>query len=206
MRKILFFDTETTGVPINYAASYTEVDNWPRVISLAWILAGADGKDISRGDYLIKPDGWQMPTEEFWTRNGYSQQKSEAEGVPIAEVLELFYQDKVRADLLVAHNLNFDHRIAWAEFIRAGREPRSGMAKFCTMAKSTSICKIPTAKGRGFKWPKLEEAYHFFFNRGFEGAHDAGADVRACKEIFFELISRGHYDLNTICIPKPLQQ
>lgn len=33
--KILFIDSESTGLPKQYNASYEDVDNWPRVISLA---------------------------------------------------------------------------------------------------------------------------------------------------------------------------
>jgi DNA polymerase III subunit epsilon len=191
MRKILFFDTETNGLPIDYKASYTEVDNWPRVIQLGWILTDENGDVLSSKNLLIKPNGWQIPTEPFWIDNGFSQERSEAEGIPIEEALELFYQDKLQADTLVAHNLNFDHRIVWAEFIRAGREPRSGMNKICTMTKTTGLCRIPAKNGRGFKWPQLKELYSFLFGNDFEGAHDAGADIAATKDCFFELLKRG---------------
>lgn len=189
MRKILFFDTETNGLPMDYKASYTEVDNWPRVIQLGWILTDETGEILNKQLFLIKPNGWQVPTEPFWIENGHSQERNERDGVPIEEVLEAFYQDKLQADILVGHNLNFDHRITWAEFVRAGREPRSGMHKICTMMKTTSLCRIPAK--RGFKWPKLVELYSFLFGKDFEGAHDAGADIEATKDCFFELVKRG---------------
>ncbi|WP_430900537.1 MULTISPECIES: 3'-5' exonuclease [unclassified Paraflavitalea] len=189
MKKILFFDTETNGVPVDYKASYTDVNNWPRVIQLAWLLTTSTGEVLSEGNYLIKPDGWEMPTEQFWIDNGFSQEKSMAEGIPIVEALDAFYKDKMQADILVAHNLNFDHRIVWAEFIRAGKEPRSGIHKICTMMKSTNYCKIPAK--RGYKWPKLEELYEFLFKDRFDNAHDAMADITATAECFFELVNRG---------------
>lgn len=188
---ILFLDCETNGLPIDYKASYTDVDNWPRVISLGWELTTADNSILESRHHLIRPDGWQMPTDEFWINNGYTQERSEREGLPIVEVLTSLKAAKEKADILVAHNLNFDHRIIWAEFIRAGMEPRSGMHKICTMMKSTAVCQIPAAKGRGFKWPKLEEAYSILLNKQMEGAHDASFDVAACREIFFELVRRG---------------
>jgi DNA polymerase-3 subunit epsilon len=197
---ILFFDCETTGVPKDYKASYTEVDNWPRVISLAWILATSEGEIIRQNYAMIYPDGWTMPIEKFWVDNGYTQEKSELLGVPIIHILEKFKEDKLNADILCAHNLNFDHRIVWAEFIRAGIEPRSGMHKICTMMKSTSHCRIPQANGRGFKWPKLEELYKFLFNKDMENAHDALADITATKECFFELVAR-----QVITIPSPAE-
>lgn len=189
MKKILFVDCETNGLPIDYKASYTEVDNWPRVISLAWILTDENANVVAQSHSLIKPDGWDMPTEAFWVDNGFSQEKSLAEGLPIVQVLEELKAAKEQADVLVAHNLSFDHRIIWAEFIRNGMEPRTGMHKICTMMKSTNVCKIPAK--RGYKWPKLEELYRFLFRKEMENAHDALADVTACMECFFALLGQG---------------
>ena len=194
----LFFDCESTGVPRDYKASYTDVDNWPRVISLAWILTDSDNNILSEHHYLVKPDGWMMPTEKFWIDAGFSQEKSMAEGIPIDTILEKFMADIHRTDNLVAHNLNFDHRIVWAEIIRSGREPRSGLNKICTMMRSTAYCRIPHSSGRGgYKWPKLQELYTHLFNKEFDNAHDALADIRACRESFFELVKRGVIEMPT---------
>lgn len=194
--KFLFFDTETNGLPIDYKASYTDVDNWPRVIQLGWVLTNDTGSVIASRNDLIKPDGWKVPTEPFWIDNGFTQERSEMEGIPILDALTSFHQAKMKADILVAHNLNFDHRITWAEFIRNGMEPRSGMAKICTMMKSTSFCKIPAK--RGYKWPKLEELHQTLFGCDFEGAHDAGSDVLATMKCFFELLRLGVIELPVI--------
>lgn len=189
MKKILFFDCETNGLPIDYKASYTDVNNWPRVIQLAWILTDEQGLILNQNCALIRPDGWEMPTEPFWTDNGYSQEKSMAEGIPIKNVLNQLLLDKQQAEILVAHNLNFDHRIVWAEYIRNRMEPRSGLHKICTMMKSTNYCQLPGK--RGYKWPTLTELHTKLFNAGFDKAHDAMADVAACMTCFFELVKRG---------------
>ena len=34
MKTILFFDTETTGLPVDYKATYANVNNWPRLCGL----------------------------------------------------------------------------------------------------------------------------------------------------------------------------
>lgn len=196
--KLLFFDCETSGLPLDYKASYTEVNNWPRVISLAWCLADLDGVIHDQQHHLIKPDGWKVPTEKFWIENGYSQEESMANGVPIAGVMEAFMAAKMQADVLVAHNLNFDHRIVWAEFIRNGMQPRSGIMKICTMMSTTKFCAIPQVGRGGFKWPKLEELHFKVFGKSFEGAHDALADVLAMKACFYELLKQG-----VISIPNP---
>lgn len=191
--KFLIFDCETTGKPKSYNASYEEVDNWPRVTQLAWVLCDDTGAIIASRQNLIFPDCWVIPDEPFFVENNMSTQRCIDEGKLIKEELEHFYAAKMQADVLVAHNLNFDHRIVWSEFIRAGMEPRRGMAKFCTMQKSTNYCKLPGK--RGYKWPTLTELHNVLFERDFEGAHDAIGDVVACKNCFFELIRIGAVDM-----------
>ena len=193
--KYLFFDCETNGLPIDYKASYEDVNNWPRIITLAWLLVDESGVTLEQGHHLIFPNGWRMPTEKFWIDNGFTQEKNEKEGLPVEAVIDMFISAKIQADCLVAHNLNFDHRIVWAEIIRAGRQPRSGMQKICTMMKSTKHCNLPNPKGYGApKWPKLEELHKVLFQKSFDGAHDALADVFACKDCFFELVRLGVID------------
>ena len=34
----LFFDTETTGLPLRWNAPITDIANWPRLVQLAWIV------------------------------------------------------------------------------------------------------------------------------------------------------------------------
>jgi hypothetical protein len=34
----LFFDTETTGLPKSWKAPVTDVNNWPRLVQLAFLL------------------------------------------------------------------------------------------------------------------------------------------------------------------------
>lgn len=210
---ILFFDTETTGTPKNYQAPMTDLDNWPRIIQLAWEYADHTGTVHDSQKFLIKPDGWTIPNAathgekaEFWIKHGYTTEKNEAEGRPMPDVLDHFIDHLNVCDAIVAHNFNFDYPIAGAEMIRYKRKaaPNPHRAKICTMATTVNLCKVPFPnRGRfnsrqGYKWPKLEELYMFLFNKGFDGAHDAGNDVAACREAFFELVKRG-----VIALPQP---
>lgn len=56
----LFFDTETTGLPKNWKAPVTDLNNWPRLVQLAY---DSNGNKISGGDFIIKPEGFSIPTE-----------------------------------------------------------------------------------------------------------------------------------------------
>lgn len=57
----LFFDTETTGLPRNWKAPATDLNNWPRMIQIAWILCDIDGNRIEVDDYIIKPENFRIP-------------------------------------------------------------------------------------------------------------------------------------------------
>lgn len=187
--KVLFFDTETNGKPIDYKAPITNLDNWPRIIQLGWVFD--DDGVITEMQSLIKPDGWEIPEEDFWINHGYSTEGNELLGSPMPEVLERFCQDLSKADVVVAHNIAFDYPITAAEMIRYGISPeKKSRQKICTMESSTNYCKIP-GKYRNWKWPNLTELHEKLFNEGFDGAHDALSDVRACARCFNELVKLG---------------
>jgi DNA polymerase-3 subunit alpha len=57
----IIFDTETTGLPKRWDAPITDTDNWPRCIQIAWQLHDDMGKLIEHQDYLVKPDGFNIP-------------------------------------------------------------------------------------------------------------------------------------------------
>lgn len=66
----------------------------------------------------------------------------------------------------------------------------------CPMKLSTDICKIPHSNGRGFKWPKVEEAWHFFFgDTGYVEQHRGADDAYHEADIVFELYKRGVFKI-----------
>jgi DNA polymerase III epsilon subunit-like protein len=187
----LFFDTETTGLPKRWNAPVTDLDNWPRLVQLAWILYDSHNNEIKRANRIIVPEGFIIPTEASKV-HGISTQKAMDEGVDLSEVLSEFSEVLHEANFLIAHNISFDEAIMGAEFLRKKMNTRlTDIPKICTMKTTTNVCKIP---GRiGYKWPNLTELHHFLFNKGFDGAHDALADVKACADCFFELKKTGLY-------------
>ena len=57
----LIFDTETTGLPKKDQAPISDVDNWPRVVQIAWQFHDESGKLLENHNLLIKPDGFEIP-------------------------------------------------------------------------------------------------------------------------------------------------
>jgi DNA polymerase-3 subunit alpha len=185
----LIFDTETTGLPRDYSAPITQLDNWPRLVQLAWQLHDHTGKLISSGNYIVRPEGFTIPfnSEQI---HGISTERALKEGNDLREVLEIFRKDMDKAHFLVGHNVSFDERVMGAEYLR-NRIPSAIMdkAKIDTKDEGTQFCAIPGP--RGFKWPTLGELHHALFDKGFDDAHDAAADVEATARCFLELVRIG---------------
>ena len=67
----------------------------------------------------------------------------------------------------------------------------------CPMKLSTNICKIPSPRGRGFKWPKVEEAYDFFFpENDYVEKHRGADDAFYEADIVKKLYDMGVFKLN----------
>ena len=106
----LFFDTETTGLPRNSHASIKELENWPRVVQLAWLTYSNTGKLLSENDYIIKPEGFIIPNEATKI-HGITTKKALVEGNDLSMVLAQFARDVKKANLVVAHNIDFDEKM-----------------------------------------------------------------------------------------------
>ncbi len=194
MTAYLFFDTETTGLPKKFSVPpEQDPDNWPRIVQIAWAGYDDAGREEFVRDCIIAPDGFEIPADAARI-HGITTERARAEGGPIAPVLEAFVGDAGRCGQLVAHNADFDLPIITAECIRYDIEhPLAATPAFCTMKSREVIkhCKIPNKWRQGYKWPRLDELHTVCFGEGFDGAHDALADVRACSRCFFALREQG---------------
>ena len=192
MATYLVYDTETTGkIPKHIKTLYSNnIHEIPRLIQLAWVLYDEKGVAINKRCELIKPNGWTMPTEKFWIDNGYSHEKNLKFGIPIEYILPDFADKILKADYLVSHNMWFDEKIMAGEFIRLKAVVGKRIDKLCTKELSTDFCKLPGNYGK-YKWPTLTELHTKLFGVGFDGAHDALADVEACARSLFQLKNLG---------------
>ena len=181
----LFFDTETNGLPKNWKAAVSDLNNWPRLVQLAFLYYDENGNIISNGDFIIKPEGFTIPFEVSRI-HGISTEKAMEEGKPILPVLQNFQSLVKQAEVLVAHNMSFDEKIVGAEFLRAGlQNPIPKKTKICTMQSTTDFCAINGPYG--YKWPKLSELHYKLFQSGFDEAHNAAVDITATAKCFWEL-------------------
>ncbi len=181
----LFFDTETTGLPKNWKAPVTDLNNWPRLVQLAYLLYDTSGNKISSGDFIIKPQGFTIPAESSRI-HGISNERAIRDGQELTTVLQRFNSLIGQANYLIAHNISFDEKIVGAEFLRNGMSNSiASKNKICTMEKTINFCAIQGLYG--YKFPKLSELHYKLFRTGFEEAHNAAVDIQATTKCFWEL-------------------
>jgi len=190
----IIFDTETTGLPKRWDAPITDTDNWPRCIQIAWQLHDEMGRLVEHQDYLIKPDGFNIPYDSEKI-HGISTELATQEGVPLQDVLSKFNEALSKAKFIVGQNIGFDLNIMGAEFYRYQVDSPMGKMRIldtCTEL-TADLLKLPGGRGGKFKLPTLTELHSYLFGVPFAEAHNATADVEATTRCFFELVRREVY-------------
>ncbi len=187
----LIFDTETTGVPHNKTAPLTDLDNWPRIVQIAWQLHDQKGGLLSQHSHIIKPEGFDIPFKAEQI-HGISTRRATEEGRPLGEVLTTFRADLDKTSVLIGHNIEFDINILGAELIRQAlpTEQLLAAAKIDTGIVSIDYCQLSGGPGGRLKMPRLSELHQKLFGKPFEDAHDASYDVAATARSFFGLIQK----------------
>lgn len=181
----LFFDTETTGLPLNWKAPVTEVNNWPRLVQLAYLQFDPQGNQSTQGNFIIKPEGFSIPNGAS-SVHGITTERAIREGHSLSQVLNQFGRLVDESTTIVAHNMSFDEKIVGAELIRLGvSNILDRKNKICTMHSTTNFCKIDGPYG--YKWPKLSELHYKLFGEDFQDAHDAYVDISITAKCFWEL-------------------
>lgn len=185
----LFFDTETAGLPRSWRAPVTALNNWPRMVQIAWILCDAMGQRLDAHDYIIRPENFKIPGAAAKV-HGISTERARREGYPLATVLGKFNEALELTDFVVAHNIRFDEKIIGAELLRKKIPSALGQKrKLCTMQAATEFCRLPGPYG--YKWPRLSELHIKLFGVNFEEAHDASADINATEKCFWAMRKLG---------------
>ena len=184
---ILFFDTETTGF-VEFKLPSSHPDQ-PHLVQIAAILDDDEGNTIETLDSIILPEGFTEIPKAATAVHKITIARALEEGKPLKECMRAFHRLIHVATLLVAHNINFDRKVVKASYFRvdAGGHFPEKLEKYCTMLKSTKICKIP-GRFNNYKWPTLDEAYRILVDKnGFEDAHNALVDTQACRKIYYAI-------------------
>lgn len=189
---VLFFDTETTGIPERSWNWDTDFEQYPHVVQIAWL----HGCKVET--HIIRPDGWEIPQETVDV-HGITTEYALEHGEPFASVVDMFIQDCHDAGLICGHNIHFDTSIIKANILRElGREYYDANdvenalykgKRIDTMRPTMKWVDARMANGR-LKFPNLSELYSRCFPGESFPAHDALEDVKAvakCLPVILEL-------------------
>lgn len=174
--KTVIFDTETTDLIKN---SLVAEKHQPQIIEFFGVGFEGDGLDLRELEFLCNP-GRTLP-KKITEITGITDDQLEGT-LPFSH-----YATKVReliewADVVVAHNLSYDQAVINTEMKRIGETVKWPDVRICTVESTEHL------KGHRLN---LGALYELLFERPFEGAHRARADVVALSKCYYELLGRG---------------
>jgi len=183
MSKILLIDIETTGF-LNQGGKIVEIG----IVELD--LSNGEKKIIF--DKVMHEKGiTKEEVENSWiVTNGYMTveeiRQSKSLNFYFKEIQEILNKYPLGA---TAFNNDFDFGFMENRgFVFPKKLP-------CPMKLSTDICKIPSPRG-GYKWPKAQEAFDFFFGKtDYVEIHRGADDAFHECDIVFELYKQGIFKL-----------
>lgn len=194
---VLFFDTETTGIPDRSAKWDTDFADYPHVVQMAWIL----GCKVE--NHIIRPDGWEIPDDTVAV-HGITTEYAMEHGEPFAAVVDMFIQDCHDAGLICGHNIHFDTGIVKANILRdLGREYYDANdvetalykgKRIDTMRSTMKWVDARTSWGK-LKFPNLGELYARCFPGETFPAHDALEDCKAVARCLPVILENGLVEL-----------
>lgn len=183
---IVFFDSETDGIIRDLKTSTAEFQNWPKIAQLSWMIDDENGNTIKSNNFFI--DGNHIKHEY----------QDRAEKVSEKYALNCFMTDIQNADLIVAHNYEFDFKVIDAACNRLGILNEMIEINFiCTMKAGTRFCNIQTENG--IKYPTLIQLFYTATKVPLITQHEALADTIMLKISFWQLLS---FQVITIELPQ----
>jgi len=204
---VLFFDTETNGLPPrDRNCLSSDVDKWPHIVQIAWQVWDFAEDPVLINAYvaILKPEPNLVWNEGSQKIHGISREKALTEGLPGNEVFAEFTAAAGTADIIIAHNLAFDKPVVMAAYYRINSGEKFSWwpsQNYCTMDNTKALCKLPSKFARPsdpYKWPSLGELYKFLFGTTSElSLHSADADVECLVTCFRELVRREVVPLET---------
>lgn len=196
---ILVLDIETTGLANDLNASFEDIDNWPYVVQVSYhILSGYDNNILKETDYILRPDGFDIP-EASTAIHGINHDSAIEKGWDRRDFYKYFIEQLKAVHYIVAHNADFDINVIKCELLRYTELSKveidqlfSKIEIICTMKASTTVCKITSRYSDcEYKFPSLKELHQYLFDENYDNIHNSLFDVRATTKCFLELSKKG---------------
>jgi len=192
--KYLTFDTETTGLPKDRRARVADTDMWPYVLQLSWALYDGDTNRLTYGDDIIRVAETVDISPSSIAVHGITRSRSERDGIPVGEAIRRFQAAMKQANVIIAHNLDFDKRMLMVECTRnkMRHEFYNTQIHYCTMKNSVNLCKIEAVSEKTgekyYRYPKLAALHEHLFGTTPQGTHNALADILICFRCYYKMV------------------
>lgn len=184
--KVLFIDTETTGLPKRKGGFDTYHDpqqvkyyNSSRLVQLSVLLYNVTDTEMifdSKYTCIIQPNGFDITNADF---HGITNEIATNNGVPFNHAMSTLQTFLNQANVLVGFNVSFDYHIILSEMYRNGT-PVNTRNRFETLKQ---VC-VMKANGTGRMYPNLDTLYYKIFGRDRESIHNAERDAKDTAKIF----------------------
>lgn len=181
-KTILVVDIETTGF----------LNQGGKIVEIGIVKLDLETGNITHAySSLVKEEGLtiQHTSGRFgWIFKNSDLRYEDVEKAPSLESQRAEIQNLFDNYGATAYNKAFDFGYLSDRGFRINELP-------CPMLLSTPIVNLPSANGYGnAKWPKVEEAWDFFFgNTGYVEAHRGVDDAEHEAKIVYELYKRGAF-------------
>jgi len=205
-RFIFVFDVETTGLlPKKVNGQEITIESYPYIIQLSFKLYDMFESNaiITYNSYVKIPENIEIP-ETVSELTGISKDVCNEKGKNIIEVLDNFYEAYMSAEVIIAHNIDFDEKMIQVELQRNHKdiielvpycftifskiyEKLKGVERYCTMKNGIEICAVEVDKKIVKKWPKLSELHQKLFDEVPDGLHNSMVDVNACLRCYLRM-------------------
>ncbi len=191
--KLLFLDTETTGLPSGNRPSIYQTSDWPHVLQLSFVLFDSDQHAVISvfdniislpHDVLISPGSIEI--------HGITRETSDLHGIPILSALTALNNAIDHCDLIIGHNISFDKQVVIVEHIRSNLSSKfPSKPVYCTMKSSKTLCNLHYFNKNNTcipKFPKLSELYQHLFYSPPTNLHNSLNDVLICMRCYMKLV------------------
>jgi DNA polymerase III epsilon subunit-like protein len=216
-KNILFIDTETTGFPSG--SCYNSSDHMysdnslfknSRMIQISWKLC----ENINKlSTHKIKSK--YIKSDIKYINNSYihgiSMNTLNEKGKSLIGILKKGLSKAImNANVIIAHNINFDIAILLNELYRINKTDeinkilhlKQSQKLICSMKLLKNIINAKNKNGH-VKQPNLSECYYYYFNKDFNNKHNAKYDVKALIKIIKKFCKTSYLLQPTIQSIKP---
>ena len=191
----LIFDTETTNLPPRNCNSWeTMLLKFPNIIQFSFILFDQDKcKILESHDYIIKVPLDTDISEGSIKLHGITMEISQSKGILIKDALKIFEKCYKKADVIVAHNLEFDKKMVQVESLRAEMatiiDEKHNKEFYCTMQNSIDLCNIIATNMLGpyKKFPRQNELHLKLFGTEPKNLHNSFNDILVCLRCYIKM-------------------